>query len=626
MAAATLLGLALAGAGCRVGAEARARLVVLVDHSLSMRAGGPDGDRAAAAAAWLDGPEFARWSRGWSVVGDSFGGAATDVGRAVEARAAELPGAILVVSDGRAAGGRAAEPVDVPLYAFAPRPVDVADAAVLELAVVADSAGRPAARIALGAVGGRAVPGPRTVELLLDGRPVGTAGVGALEAGARREVRLPLPAGAADPGILRARLVGPADALADNDERSLVWRPAGPRRTLLVGLRPGWEYAALRRALAGAAAPLDAFWTAAAGELRPIDGGRRRVWGSLDPARYATAWLVGDPALLGPGGRAWLERFAAAGGHGLAWAPEGYAGTLAGAGATVPAGPRSAGRPAQPTAGRAWLAARGAAPDSAPDGGSGWPPLEGLPPAVRPPAGATPLVTVGHDPVAWVDEAGATRRAVLLGTGWYRWSIDAAGKGPAASAFWVAWSDALARWLSSSAPVERRLVTLPADGRVPRGERLTAPLAPGASGAVEWRVEARQANGSWRGVSHGRVAPDAAPRAVQAGPLAAGDYRLTARAAGVTFAEPFVVESWTPDVAWTEADTASLAAAALASGGALLERAPATPLPPAGANAASAGRLVRLGTTPWPYLAAALLLLLDWGLTGRALAWRRTRG
>ncbi|HET9332679.1 MAG TPA: hypothetical protein VFQ21_03760, partial [Gemmatimonadota bacterium] len=78
------------------------------------------------------------------------------------------------------------------------------------------------------------------------------------------------------------------------------------------------------------------------------------------------------------------------------------------------------------------------------------------------------------------------------------------------------------------------------------------------------------------------------------------------------------IEAWTPDLARTEADSGSLAAAARASGGGLLGAMPA-PLPVPEASAASTGgRAVGLGLAPWAFLAATLLLLAHWAVAARS--------
>ncbi|HJR53495.1 MAG TPA: hypothetical protein VJ982_07250, partial [Gemmatimonadota bacterium] len=101
--AAIVLALALVNAGWRSRAGDRPRLAVLVDHSESMSAVGAGGTtRLEDARAWLEGPGFSRLAAGWSVEIDSFGGRTTDPAAAIEAASATLPGAILIVSDGRA--------------------------------------------------------------------------------------------------------------------------------------------------------------------------------------------------------------------------------------------------------------------------------------------------------------------------------------------------------------------------------------------------------------------------------------------------------------------------------------------------------------------------------------------
>ncbi|HUP19811.1 MAG TPA: hypothetical protein VM778_07630, partial [Gemmatimonadota bacterium] len=306
VAAAGLLALALVDAGCRRADAGGRTLAVRVDRSLSMDVAGETGPtRAEAAAAWLASDAFEEWSAGWNVERDSFGGATTDPATAVEAAAAELPDAILVVSDGRAAGGRSPEPPPGPLYVVVPGPTVLADAAVLELRVDEPTGGALVARVEVAAVGGRPTAA-RRIEVTVDGRPVGRADVPPMAPGERRTVRVPLPAATAGERVVEARLE-PADPVTANDGRAWIWRPgAGPARALLVGLRPGWEMAAWRRALERAhPGPVDARWTAG-GALRPTAGGAPQGWSALDPAHYRLVIVVGDPAAAGPEGAAWL--------------------------------------------------------------------------------------------------------------------------------------------------------------------------------------------------------------------------------------------------------------------------------------------------------------------------------
>jgi hypothetical protein len=118
-------------------------------------------------------------------------------------------------------------------------------------------------------------------------------------------------------------------------------------------------------------------------------------------------------------------------------------------------------------------------------------------------------------------------------------------------------------------------------------------------------------------VASGLLAAQAESREIAVGPFEPGTYRLVAEAAadGWRVSEPFVVEPWVPDLAWTAADTASLAAATRASGGALLHQEGLPELPGLEhrpESAIDARRTVRLGATPWPLVLAAILLLTDW--------------
>ncbi|HUP00259.1 MAG TPA: hypothetical protein VM737_01895 [Gemmatimonadota bacterium] len=633
--AALLLLLALLDIGCRRAGPAGARrLVVLLDRSLSMEVAPPGAEsRAGAARAWLASPTFAEWSDGWRVEIDSFGGTTSDPAAAIESAETGLPGAILVVSDGRAAGGRVAEPAGIPLYAVAPGAAGLPDAAVLELSITLPAEGSAEVAVEVAAVGGLSLERPGAVTVAVDGREVGHAPVPPLAAGEQHVVRIALPGPAAASRLVEARVAFPGDPVPGNDRRAR-FQPGdgGPRRALAVGLRPGWDFAAYLRVLPGShPGPVDGFWTADGGLRRlvvdpvPTDRGARPRsapigWTALDPARYGALYLFGDPAALTPAGRAWIERFLGAGGRGLLWAPGGRSGTLSGTGVTVPAGAGRPGSPALTGAGAAWLTARGITALDGPNGSAAWTPLEALPadpPA--PPAGSTVLLESGGRPVAWTHERGVNRIAILLGTGYYRWPIVAPGGDgqEEAAAFWEEWTDGLARWLGAASPLSRPLVRMPVGGRADADGRLEAPIATEVDGAVRWRVERE---GGQRQAASGIVEPGADPRAIRTGPLPPGTYRLLAEAGQRRARERFVVETWAPDLAWTAADTASLAAAARATGGGLAVDGRLPPLPATtvvNAEPTTAERAFGLGTFPGTFLVAALLLLADWALAGR---------
>jgi hypothetical protein len=379
-----------------------------------------------------------------------------------------------------------------------------------------------------------------------------------------------------------------------------------------VGLAPGWELGFLHRALASTAAePVDAYWSAAAGALRSVDGGQA-AWEGLDPARYEALWLIGDPALLGAAGRGWVERFAARGGRGIFWGPGGSGGELAGLRApgagNVPATP-----PALTDAGRRWLEAVVGPLAAAPDGSSAWPPLEGLP-AARPalPGGAAVLLQAGGMPVAWSLERGGNRHVVALGTGWYRLALEggAAGETPGRR-FWGAWTEGAARWLAAASADEAPLVAMPAAGRVTGGRPLEVRRADPA-GALRWRVVPLAGGPE---AASGVSADGAASIAV--GPLAPGAWRLELEGLGRREVRALAVETWSPELARTEADTAALSAAARASGGAVVDGAAALPRAES-PGASRPGPVVGLGLVPWAFLLATLLLLLHWAVAARA--------
>jgi hypothetical protein len=609
-----LIALALVNAGWRRGAGAdRPRLAVLLDRSASMAEVGSDGkSRLEAAREWLDGEAFSSMTTGWRVEIDSFGGATTDPAAAIEAASAALPAAILLISDGRATGGRATGSPPMPLYVRIPGPIAVSDAAVLDLALGAGESGAQAT-IEVAAVGG-APTGARSLSLLVGGEVVARGTAPALSAGERRVIVLGFAAGGGDERIVEARLEEPADAVGDNDARARVWRSSPAGRTLLVGLAPGWEIGFLRRALeTTATGPLDAYWAASEGSLRSVEGGVAESWSGLDPARYEAVWVIGDPSLLGAAGRRWIDRFGTLGGRGIFWGPGGRGGELAGlrapaAGAVAPT------PPALTDAGRRWLEAVVGKIEAAPDGTRAWPPLEGLPATgVELPSGATVLLEAGGRPVAWSVEWDGNRQMVALGTGWYRLALEGgAGRDGAGRRFWRAWTEGAARWLWAASRTERPLLTMPADARVPLGSSLTVGLAEDA-GRTNWRVVP---SGSGAAIASGVVEPGAA--AIVVDRLPPGAWRIEVESADRRESRAFVVETWAPDLARTEADTASLAAAARASGGAVLEVGTAVLPPVLASRVSEAGPIVGLGLVPWAFLLATVLLLAHWAVAARA--------
>ena len=609
--AAAVLALALVNAGWRARGGEEPRLAVLLDRSESMSAvGAGDATRLEEARAWLDGEGFSRLTAGWRVELDSFGGRTSDLEAAMEASSASLPAAILVVSDGRSTAGGGSGTPPVPVFARIPGPVTVADAAVLDLRIQEDDE-RARVAVEVAAAGGRGVAA-RTLAVLVEGREVARARVPALAAGERREVRVGLPQAAMTEVVVEARLTEPADAVAANDSRSRVWRASRQSRTLLVGLAPGWELGFVHRALTTSpAAPVDAYWGATEGTLRSVDGGQSGSWAGLDPARYEALWLIGDPALLGQAGRRWVERFAALGGRGIYWGPGVSGGELAGLRAPG-AGDAPPVPPALTAAGRRWLESVVGPLATAPDGSTAWPPLEGLPSA-RPtlPGGAAVLLQAGGTPVAWSLERGRNRHVVALGTGWYRLALDGgAGRDAPSRRFWRAWTEGAARWLSAASADEAALVTMPEAGRVGAGERLEVRRVDPAE-PLAWRVVAAGGAEAASGVSEGGAA------SVAVGPFPPGAWKLELDAGGRRESRAFAVETWSPDLARTEADTGALAATARASGGAVVDGGERLPRAEAAGTSAS-GPVVSLGLAPWAFLLASLLLLLHWAVAARA--------
>ena len=610
-AASVLLLAGLFDLSCRLPAAPEApRLVVLVDRSQSMHLGPPGGSREEAVRAWLEGPTFADWTEDWQVEVDSFGGATTDPGGAVERAADELPGAILVLTDGRTAGGRSIERAEVPVYGLVPEPVALADAAVLGLSMEGEGEA-DTLTVEVAAVGGLPVPGGRA-ELAIDGRTVGRRPVPSLGVGERRLLRFPLPAARVGHALVTARVVVAGDPVPENDARSVIREPPGPSRALVIALGPGWDFPVWVRALDRShPGPVDAYWSFPGGGLRAVDGGATLAWPRNAVDRYAALYLVGNPAALGVAGRTWVNAFLGSGGRGLLWAPAGGEGELPGPG-TVVAGSRPAAVPSLTEEGWDWLSALGARPAAVPDGGRDWPPLEDLPAEARPDSGATVLLSAEARAVAWIAERGTNRFAVTLGSGYYRWSIVSGAVVDPGPAFWEAWSGALARWLASASPAIRPFVRMPADRAVPASQPLQAELTRDA-GAVRWRVERGDEE-----VARGEVEPGDSTRTLSVGPFPPGTYRLVVTGSqGRTATEPFVVETWSPDLAWTAADTASVAAAARGSGGAMIDPDGALPTlveKPGGEPATAGGRRLGLGTWPWTHIMAALLILADWAL------------
>lgn len=608
-AAALILVLGLFEVSCRLpGGSDRPRLRVLIDRSLSMRLGSSAGGREETARAWLEDAAFRRWTDGWRVEVDSFGGTTSDPGGAVERAAEEGPDAILVVTDGRVSGGRSIGSTTAPLYAVVPEPRALADAAVLELGVVGgEEAESAVAQVA--AVGGLPVPAGR-VELTVDGRSAGSQPLPPLAAGERRLLSFPLTSGGQGHTVVTARIAVPDDPVAVNDARSLVREPAGPRRALAVALGPTWDFGAWVRALRRShPGPVDAYWSFPGGGLRSVEGGRTAGWTGLGTGRYAAAYLFGDPDALGSTGRAWVDRFLESGGRGILWAPAGGDGELPGAGATV-GGRRPDAIPTLTDEGRAWLSSLGAAPDAVPDGGPGWPFLEELPAPIHLEPAATALLVAGGSPVAWIAEEGTTRHAAMLGTGYYRWPLESGSGEGLGAGFWRAWSDGLVRWLASASPAIRPLVRMPPGRAVPASEPFQVPVVEDA-GRLRWRVER-----SGEVVAGG--ARDSAAAGIVVESLPPGEYRLNVETSrGRAASEPFVVEPWSPELAWTAADTAALTTAVRGSGGALLHAdGPFPVLEGAGTPALGSpdDRRLDLGTWPWTFLIAALLILADWAI------------
>lgn len=605
--AAAMLLLGLLDVSCRLPGGSRApRLLVLIDRSQSMRVAGPAGPgREEAARAWLEGSAFRRWSEGWHVEIDSFGGAVSDPGSAVDRAQEEAPDAILLVTDGRVSGGRSIEPADVPVYAFLPEPLALPDAAVLDLRLV-DGDGETGV-VEVAAVGGLPTPAGR-VELQVAGGSANSRDLPPLEAGERRLVRFPIPPGDDGYASVMARVAVAGDPVPENDERNLIREPPGPTRALVVALTPSWDFAPWRRALARShPGEVEAYWSFPGGGLRPVDGRRTASWSVLSMDRYAAVYLFGSPAALGADGHRWIGGLVGSGGRGILWAPVGGEGELIGVRVE---GSRPDAVPALTGEGRSWLTTLGGTPSAVPDGGPGWPALEDLPARALPPGNARTLLVAGGSPAAWIAEEGTTRRAVVLGTGYYRWAMAGGADDDPGAGFWRTWSDALTRWLASASPAIRPLVRLPAGRAVPSTEPLRVPV-PEEAGVLRWRVE-----GQGEEVARGEIGAGDQARAIVLEPLPPGEYRLQVEAsAGRIQDEPFVVERWTPELAWTAADTGGMSAAARRSGGARLlpgvSPAPLGPVPTEGPGTAESERL-HFGTWPWTYLLAALLLLADW--------------
>ncbi len=611
VAAASILLLGLFDVSCRLpGASDAPRLRVLIDRSLSMHLGSSRGSREETAGVWLEGASFRDWSEGWRVEVDSFGGTTSDPGGAVEGAVLEGPDAILIVTDGRVSGGRSIDPTAIPLYAMIPEPLALPDAAVVEINVTGGVEGETAV-VQVAAVGGLPIPAGR-VELAIDGRLAESRPLPPLGAGERRQLGFPLRSGDQGHTVVTARVAVPDDPITENDTRSLVREPPGPRRVLAVALGPTWDFGTWVRALGRShPGPVDAYWSFPGGGLRAVDGGRTVGWASLRTGRYAAAYLFGDPEALGSTGRAWVDRFLGSGGRGILWAPAGGDGELAGVGARVE-GRRPDAVPSLTDEGRVWLSSLGAAPEAVPDGGPGWPLLEELPASVQPGPGATPLLAAGGSPVVWIAEEGTTRHAVMLGSGYYRWPLESGSGGELGADFWSSWSDAIVRWLASASPAIRPLVRMPPGRAVPASEVLRVPVVEDA-GPLRWQVER-----SGEVVAQGeRDTTEAAP-AIVVESLPPGEYRLKVEGSrGRAASEPFVVEPWSPELAWTAADTAALAAVVRRSGGAMLGEDGPLPLL-RGASTEEIGdaetRRLDLGTWPWTFLIAAFLILADWAI------------
>lgn len=611
-----------------VGPGTSPRLAVLVDTSLSMEARGLEGrSRAEAARDWIDGPALDELKEEWDVTIDSFGGATTDLGDAIESAASGLPSAIVIVSDGRAAGGRAAEPPGVPLFVVPVEPHDLADGAIVDLRVEDSDDETAEVVVEIGAVGGLPLVQGRSIVVEIEGDPSDRiAMTPGLSAGEKEVLRVPLGDRGAGQWRITARLE-PEDGVPRNDQRSIVWNVNDePGRILVVGLRPGWEFGAWVRALRELdPMPADGYWTADGARLKSLSGETRAAdWNDLSGDRYRAVFLIGDPGLLSDYGRRWLDGFLARGGRGVYWSPGAAVGLIPGTGIEVPGPPVADGPPRLTDAGAEWLRAQGGLARDSPDGGADWPDIEGIS-ATSPsiPSGAEPLIVAAGRPIAWAIERGATRQIVALGTGYYRWGLAPSPAG--GEEFWQEWTATVTNWLTAVRASDRSLVFPPGRGRARYGESVEMRIPRGVEGTVTWEVE-REEDG--RLVADGVVTAGAGPRRVVIGPLNPGDYSVSLETQAGESSVRFVVEEWAPDVARTSSDTVSLGSAARISGGALLVDStnPLLELAQTTTEPIGPSRTVGLGTRPWVFLLAALGLLAEWALAQRSLTGRREAG
>ena len=573
----------------------------LLDASLSMNATGPDGTRAweAAAARAL---ELER--QGWNVVrfgdgrlrsGSAEGGPADGLGSqlapALQAAAESGARQVRVLSDLRfedAVAARAALetlPMSVEFEGFG-GPVVNAGIGRFVVPDLLQPDGRPVAEVEVhGGTPGDSI----AVEIAEEGRAVATVRLPAPSAGlrSRATVELPTPA---DQGRRRytARVVSgagpsaggaPADAFPDDDQ-AVTYTSVGFEEGALVfvSLRPDWEPRYLLPVLAEVTG-MSAFGYLRAGPDRFVRLGRTPDRGPpADSAAVRRA--MSDAAVLvvhglGADSPAWISSLVARPGRRLIL-PADPAGAEA-IGVEV-----AAARPGE------WYAS----PDvpTSPIAGSlagvalqGLPPLaDVMVPTVR--AGQPPLHLqlrgAGSPESAFVLlDRPSGRAAVVLASGFWRWSMRDAGREP----YRRLWSG-VAGWLLADERVASAQAR-PTRWVVPRGDPIEWSLPGDTVGARIVVSDSTDAVLDTTVVGSGAATPALAPGSYRYAVLTAeGDTTATGR---------FDVEAST------------------------LEMLPAVAAPEAPVRAASlAGTDDALGrplrTLPWPYLLILLLLCGEW--------------
>jgi hypothetical protein len=569
----------------------------LLDASLSMGAG--------AAPPWRAAAERARRleAQGWTVVrfggrvavGDGVPGApdelrtalAPAVARAAEAGAAE----VRVLSDLRfddpveVASALALARLRTEFEAFGG---DVPNAGVAAF-TVSDQLERGEAVGAALEVFAERAGDSLVIEVREEDRLVLSRTVAAPEPGTRARLRLDLPAPRGEGRLRYAATLRVPDDAFPSDDVGVAYMSAGHESggLVVVSLRPDWEPRALLEVLADATG-LRATGYLRVGPDRFAPMGRAYQRGlPVDSIRVAAA--ARDAALLvvhglDRGTDGWGRRLARRSGRTVLWPLDAQ-----GAGAVDV-------RTGAPTPGEWYpVPETSASPLASELAGARWqdlPPLGPVLPLVDRRPTEPPLLlrfrgTGPGQPALLLDRTGTSRRAVVLASGFWRWT---ARSGEGRDAYRRLWSG-VAGWLLAQDPATVAGDVRPESWVVARGDavRWWVPGAEGDSVRLEVRDSARVVVDTLLAAGSGR----------SVGPLPPATYRFSASTPDGTVAEGrFDVEARTTE---------------------MLPR-PTTPEAASPARSASmvgsTGRPLR--TSPWPYLLILALLSVEWVARRRA--------